>query len=173
MHRALSEYVDREVELRALPPMTDRRAVHVAILVAALGYFVDIYDLVLFSIVRVASLRSLGVPEDKLLEVGIYLINMQRNRAIAGEQEAKRQEALERRSANAPAPGAKPTKGKKRGTPTEAAQDPASSTTDSALGADEPVSNGVEVDGEAIDTTSSPPLSNKPQPGARPKKRNR
>ena len=92
---------------------------------------------------------------------------------IEKEEEAKRQEALERRSANAPAPGAKPTKGKKRGTPTEAAQDPASSTTDSALGADEPVSNGVEVDGEAIDTTSSPPLSNKPQPGARPKKRNR
>ena len=33
-----------------------------AILIAALGYFVDIYDLILFSIVRVASLKGLGVP---------------------------------------------------------------------------------------------------------------
>ncbi|MDK9719084.1 MAG: hypothetical protein OEL57_14455 [Trichlorobacter sp.] len=29
--------------------------------VAALGYFVDIYDLVLFSIVRVPSLKALGL----------------------------------------------------------------------------------------------------------------
>jgi len=31
------------------------------VIVAALGYFVDIYDLVLFSIVRVPSLLSLGL----------------------------------------------------------------------------------------------------------------
>ena len=37
------------------------RAVALAILVAALGYFVDIYDLILFSIVRVPSLRAIGV----------------------------------------------------------------------------------------------------------------
>src|SRR5688572_6133377 len=40
-----------------------KRAVNLAILVAALGYFVDIYDLILFSIVRVKSLRGIGVPE--------------------------------------------------------------------------------------------------------------
>ena len=32
-----------------------------AVWVAALGYFVDIYDLLLFSIVRVPSLDDLGV----------------------------------------------------------------------------------------------------------------
>ena len=32
-----------------------------AVVVAALGYFVDIYDLILFSIVRVKSLGDLGV----------------------------------------------------------------------------------------------------------------
>ena len=32
-----------------------------AILVAALGYFVDVYDLVLFLVVRVSSLQSLGL----------------------------------------------------------------------------------------------------------------
>ena len=50
---------------------------HRAVLVASLGYFVDVYDLVLFSIVRVASLRSLGVAEDQLLTVGVQLLNMQ------------------------------------------------------------------------------------------------
>jgi hypothetical protein len=30
------------------------------VIVAALGYFVDLYDLVLFSIVRVPSLKALG-----------------------------------------------------------------------------------------------------------------
>lgn len=47
------------------------------ILVAALGYFVDIYDLVLFSIVRINSLRSIGISEDQLFSKGIFLINMQ------------------------------------------------------------------------------------------------
>ncbi len=54
------------------------------VIVSALGYFVDIYDLVLFSIVRVASLKDLGVPEDKLLEVGIHLINMQMTGMLIG-----------------------------------------------------------------------------------------
>ena len=34
----------------------------IPVIVAALGYFVDIYDLLLFSIVRIPSLRGLGVP---------------------------------------------------------------------------------------------------------------
>ena len=33
-----------------------QRAIYLAVLVAALGYFVDIYDLILFSVVRVESL---------------------------------------------------------------------------------------------------------------------
>jgi len=54
-----------------------RGNVKFTVLVAALGYFVDIYDLLLFGIVRVPSLRAIGVPEEKLLEVGITLINCQ------------------------------------------------------------------------------------------------
>lgn len=53
------------------------RAVALTILVAALGYFVDIFDLLLFSIVRVQSLKDLGVPADQLLAMGIRLINCQ------------------------------------------------------------------------------------------------
>jgi MFS family permease len=47
------------------------------ILVSALGYFVDIFDLLLFSIVRVQSLKDLGVAEADLLSVGIHLLNAQ------------------------------------------------------------------------------------------------
>jgi MFS family permease len=48
-----------------------------AVIVAALGYFVDIYDLILFSIVRVPSLTSLGLRGQEILNTGIFLINMQ------------------------------------------------------------------------------------------------
>ena len=47
------------------------------VLVAALGYFVDMYDLFLFSIVRVPSLKSLGLEGDALLDKGIILLDIQ------------------------------------------------------------------------------------------------
>jgi MFS family permease len=47
------------------------------ILVAALGYFVDVFDLLLFSIVRVQSLKDLGIPAADMLSTGIVLINSQ------------------------------------------------------------------------------------------------
>jgi len=57
--------------------MSDKRAANVAVLVAALGYFVDIYDLILFSVVRVKSLIAIGVPEDQLLDAGVNLLSLQ------------------------------------------------------------------------------------------------
>jgi len=54
-----------------------RNPVNIIVIVAALGYFVDIYDLILFSIVRIPSLRSLGIPDELLLSEGSRLINMQ------------------------------------------------------------------------------------------------
>lgn len=47
------------------------------VIVAALGYFVDIYDLTLFNIVRVPSLKALGFSGNDLLDQGKFLINMQ------------------------------------------------------------------------------------------------
>jgi putative MFS transporter len=48
------------------------------VLVASLGYFVDIYDLVIFSIVRVKSLHDIGVPDgDTMRLTGVHVINMQ------------------------------------------------------------------------------------------------
>ncbi len=54
------------------------------VIVAALGYFVDIYDLVLFSIVRVPSLRSLGLEGQELITHGVFLLNMQMIGMLAG-----------------------------------------------------------------------------------------
>ena len=56
---------------------TTTSILNVNVIVSALGYFVDIYDLLLFGIVRVASLKDLGVPQDQLLPKGIFLINAQ------------------------------------------------------------------------------------------------
>jgi len=50
---------------------------NIVVIIAALGYFVDIYDLILFSIVRVPSLLAIGIPEDQIKDSGIFLINMQ------------------------------------------------------------------------------------------------
>ena len=60
------------------------RAVTLSVVVAALGYFVDIYDLLLFSIVRVTSLRSLGIEGDQLLVAGERLLNMQMTGMLIG-----------------------------------------------------------------------------------------
>jgi MFS family permease len=62
----------------------NRRAVALAVAVAALGYFVDIYDLILFSIVRVRSLTAIGVPPGQLLDRGVLLLNMQMTGMLIG-----------------------------------------------------------------------------------------
>jgi MFS transporter, putative metabolite:H+ symporter len=54
------------------------------VIVAALGYFVDIYDLLLFSIVRRPSLISMGVPEDQLFGQGELLLNVQMGGLLLG-----------------------------------------------------------------------------------------
>ena len=54
-----------------------KKNLYAAITVAALGYFVDIYDLVLFSVVRIPSLKSLGLSPEEITKEGIFLINMQ------------------------------------------------------------------------------------------------
>ncbi len=68
--------------IRSKPASAPRSAlkskvIAASILVAALGYFVDIYDLILFSIVRVKSLQALGVTGEGLLSTGVLLLNMQ------------------------------------------------------------------------------------------------
>jgi len=47
------------------------------VIVAALGYFVDIYDLLLFSIIRIPSLKSLGLNDVQIAKQGLFIINIQ------------------------------------------------------------------------------------------------
>jgi MFS family permease len=54
------------------------------VVVAALGYFVDIYDLLLFGIVRVPSLAALGIVGDEARRVGVLLINAQMAGLLVG-----------------------------------------------------------------------------------------
>lgn len=56
---------------------TTKHIFNTTVLVASLGYFVDIYDLILFGIVRVPSLTSLGIKGEQLISVGVFLLNMQ------------------------------------------------------------------------------------------------
>ena len=54
-----------------------KQLMQIPVLVAALGYLVDMYDLFLFSVVRVPSLLSLGISQEALLDDGIILLNLQ------------------------------------------------------------------------------------------------
>jgi len=54
-----------------------QRAATLAVVVAALGYFVDIYDLILFGIVRKPSLVELGAKGPAILTDGLFLLNCQ------------------------------------------------------------------------------------------------
>ncbi|CAA0116351.1 Membrane protein insertase YidC [Mycolicibacterium vanbaalenii] len=112
---------------------------------------------------------------------------------IEKEEEQKKLEALERRAANAPAPGSKPSRKKKSAAnaATEADGDPQSPTTDGDADA---VPDGTETNGstdagasDAGAARRDPPggaqkakpaarngaVSRTPKPGARPKKRKR
>ena len=46
-------------------------------MIAGLGFMVDVYDVIIFTVVRITSLTALGVTHDKLLSTGVMLLNMQ------------------------------------------------------------------------------------------------
>ncbi len=54
------------------------------VIVAALGYFVDIYDMLVFSIVRVPSLKSMGLDEKAISEIGTFILNWQQAGLVIG-----------------------------------------------------------------------------------------
>jgi YidC/Oxa1 family membrane protein insertase len=98
---------------------------------------------------------------------------------IANEEEAKKQEAIERRAANAPPPGAKPTRAKKN-TPASTNGSESPGGRDDTPG---PEPAPEEGGGQANTKTTKPPPTPRPngagsagrtpRPGARPKKRKR
>ena len=55
-----------------------------AVIVAALGYFVDVFDMWLFANFRVTSLKDLGLGADQVTTVGAMLINCQQFGLLLG-----------------------------------------------------------------------------------------
>ena len=50
---------------------------NIIVIVAALGYFVDIYDLILFQVIKNPSLEALGLKGQELTDAGLNLMNWQ------------------------------------------------------------------------------------------------
>lgn len=64
--------------------MEGKSNVALLVTVAALGYFVDIYDLIIFSIVRIKSFQDIGVPEELMRSKGEFVLNMQMGGLLLG-----------------------------------------------------------------------------------------
>lgn len=69
-------------DVSSITPGTNNKTVlqhltSLPVLVAALGYMVDMYDLFLFSIVRIPSLKSLGLSNESIMTDGVMLLNLQ------------------------------------------------------------------------------------------------
>jgi MFS transporter, putative metabolite:H+ symporter len=69
----MSDTIDIKKAILALP-----------VLVAAIGYFVDIYDIVIFGVVRVVSLRELGLSGEQITQYGATILNMQMSGMLIG-----------------------------------------------------------------------------------------
>lgn len=54
------------------------------VIVSALGFFVDVYDMLIFSIVRVPSLQSLGLSEADVSKAGTFILNCQQAGLLVG-----------------------------------------------------------------------------------------
>lgn len=61
-----------------------KRHIWLAIFASALGFFVDLYDIIIFSIVRTKSLLALGIPQAELLGKGVLLYNIQMAGMLVG-----------------------------------------------------------------------------------------
>jgi putative MFS transporter len=57
--------------------MPSNRNIALAIIASALGFFVDLYDIIIVSVVRTKSLLAIGVPEAELMSKGVWLLNIQ------------------------------------------------------------------------------------------------
>ena len=60
-----------------MQPNRSSSILSIAVIVAALGYFVDIYDLLLFSIIRIPSLQSFGLSKEQITTNGEGIIMWQ------------------------------------------------------------------------------------------------
>ena len=64
--------------------LSHKQKIIITTAIAALGYFIDIFDAVLFTMLRTKSLSSLGIDPDAILSSGIHLINTQLSGMLIG-----------------------------------------------------------------------------------------
>jgi len=62
----------------------ESKKVWLLVTIASLGYFVDIYDLIIFSIVRIQSFTDIGVPTEQMRVKGEFVLNMQMGGLLLG-----------------------------------------------------------------------------------------
>jgi len=62
----------------------ESKKVWLLVTIASLGYFVDIYDLIIFSIVRIQSFTDIGVPTGQMRVKGEFVLNMQMGGLLLG-----------------------------------------------------------------------------------------
>lgn len=65
-------------------PVSYRALFSLPVIVAALGYFVDVYDLLVFNIVRVPSLKALGLSPEEVSLLGSKIYNWQQAGLLLG-----------------------------------------------------------------------------------------
>jgi MFS transporter, putative metabolite:H+ symporter len=66
------------------PEAKQKRNQILIIIIASLGYFVDIYDLILFNVVKTASFEALGFPKESWKNLEIALFNCQMGGMLVG-----------------------------------------------------------------------------------------
>lgn len=62
----------------------NNKILNATVIVTALGYMVDVYDMLLFNVVRATSLADIGLSGDALTQAGLYIINMQMTGLLLG-----------------------------------------------------------------------------------------
>ncbi len=65
-------------------PFKNNRLFQLATIVSALGFFVDVYDLLLFGIIRKPSLTDLGLSASEVLTQGEFIISVQMTGLLLG-----------------------------------------------------------------------------------------
>ncbi|HRH35438.1 MAG TPA: MFS transporter, partial [Catalimonadaceae bacterium] len=61
-----------------------KNVLNAAVVISAIGYFVDIYDLIIFNVVKKRSLEALGYVGDAFKSQEIYLFNLQMGGMLLG-----------------------------------------------------------------------------------------
>ncbi|MBO0934310.1 MFS transporter [Fibrella aquatilis] len=67
-----------------MPPHRLSPLLTLPVIVSALGFFVDVYDMLIFSIVRVPSLQSMGLSKAEVSSVGAFILYCQQAGLLVG-----------------------------------------------------------------------------------------